>query len=96
MESLVALVLSWIFVGYLIGGLLIWWILTVGLAHLIYNNNGHRAVNTAAWVSFVLVALLAGSVGYFWLGERWIDIALLTAGACILPFLMTIWLTASE
>lgn len=95
-ETIIAIVLSWIWVAYLLGGLITWLMLMIIVAQLIYNNDGERAANWAAWIAFFLVLLGAGSIGYLLLGDQWIEIVVLTVTAVVPPLIGTIWVTASE
>lgn len=96
LQTIVALIWSWIFVAYLVGGLALWWVLTIGIARLIYSNDGERAANMAAWIALFLTLLVAGLGSYLWLGEQWLQVGILTLTAAILPLVAALWVTLSE
>nr|BAL56457.1 hypothetical protein HGMM_F38G10C07 [uncultured prokaryote] len=98
LRSIIALILSWMFVGYLVGGLILWWVMTILIAQLIYPsvNEGERAANYAAWIALFLLLIGAGLVHYLWLGEQWVEVIARAIAMGILPFIGAIWLTATD
>lgn len=94
-QLLLGLIFGWIFWAYLIGGVILWYIVMLLIAQIVYDGDGARAANTAAWGSFALSFIASFLISYF-LWDRWEKIAILTLAGTILPFIATLWFTTLE
>lgn len=94
-QLILGIILSWVFWTYLIGSLIVWYILTLIIAQLSYNGDGARTANTAAWLSFFVLFLSAFLISYF-LWDDWVEIGVLTLAGILTPLAASIWFTAIE
>jgi hypothetical protein len=96
LEVFIGLVLSWLGVVFLLGGALLWYLLTILFAQLFYRGNGKAAANWAIWIAFV--TLLIGGILflYFLFGDQWAKITAMMLLGCILPLILSVVLTISE
>lgn len=94
-QLILGIILSWVFWGHLIGGLVLWYISMLIIAQATYNGDGVHAANTAAWLSFLFVFLSAFLTSYF-LWDGWVEIGVLTLAGILMPLVASIWFTAIE
>lgn len=94
-QMILGIILSWIFLAYLLGGLILWYFLMLILAQMFYKGDGLRTANTAAWMSFLLLLCSAFLVSYY-LRDDWVEIGVLTLAGILIPLIAAIWFTTIE